>query len=134
MLNTMRIVSRAAVRWMAERQQHRTVRELERLDDRLLADIGLRRSEIESLIRHGAGHGGAQRRRELIARSSLAIMGAKRRVLAARPLTCPVLLALVLIGVLLSAVVAAGTHACPAEPIGLAWFVAGGPNHSWSGE
>jgi uncharacterized protein YjiS (DUF1127 family) len=39
--------------WVAERRQRRAIRELERLDDRALKDIGVRRCEIEFAVRNG---------------------------------------------------------------------------------
>ena len=46
--------SRQMVRdWAAERRQRRAIRELERLDDRALKDIGVRRCEIEFAVRNG---------------------------------------------------------------------------------
>ena len=39
--------------WAAERRQRRAIRELERLDDRALKDIGVRRCEIEFAVRNG---------------------------------------------------------------------------------
>jgi uncharacterized protein YjiS (DUF1127 family) len=39
--------------WAAERRRRRAIRELERLDDRALKDIGVRRCEIEFAVRNG---------------------------------------------------------------------------------
>ena len=39
--------------WAAKRRQRRAIRELERLDDRALKDIGVRRCEIEFAVRNG---------------------------------------------------------------------------------
>ena len=39
--------------WAAERRQRSAIRELERLDDRALKDIGVRRCEIEFAVRNG---------------------------------------------------------------------------------
>ena len=70
MLTGIRIGLNTAIRWIDERQQRRALRELRRLDDRLLANIGLSRGEVERVIRNdepSRRHGGP--RRELIARS-----------------------------------------------------------------
>ena len=39
--------------WAAERRRRSAIRELERLDDRALKDIGVRRCEIEFAVRNG---------------------------------------------------------------------------------
>ena len=39
--------------WAAERRRRSAIRELERLDDRALKDIGVRRCEIEFVLRNG---------------------------------------------------------------------------------
>ena len=39
--------------WTAERRRRRAIRELQRLDDRTLKDIGVRRCEIEFAVRNG---------------------------------------------------------------------------------
>ena len=44
---------RAARDWAAERRHRSAIRELERLDDRTLKDIGVRRCEIEFAVRNG---------------------------------------------------------------------------------
>jgi uncharacterized protein YjiS (DUF1127 family) len=45
---------RHGIAWIgSQRRLHRNVRELLALDDRLLRDIGLRRSEVEHAVRHG---------------------------------------------------------------------------------
>jgi len=44
---------RLAQAWAAEHRRRRDIRELQRLDDRTLQDIGVRRNEIESAVRHG---------------------------------------------------------------------------------
>src|SRR5262245_54207440 len=64
----MRTAMRAAAKWLrvlilrgrrfvrgvaAERRWRRAVRELQRLDDHALKDIGVRRTEIEFAVRHG---------------------------------------------------------------------------------
>lgn len=41
-------------RWCERRTQHRTISELQELDDRTLKDIGLRRSDIVSAVHNGA--------------------------------------------------------------------------------
>jgi uncharacterized protein YjiS (DUF1127 family) len=63
-----RIAVEAAAKWLrmlalqgkrrtrafaAERRRGRAIRELQQLDDRTLQDIGVRRNEIESAVRHG---------------------------------------------------------------------------------
>jgi uncharacterized protein YjiS (DUF1127 family) len=53
----LRFVGRGCVKLVrdlvAERRMQRNMRELEKLDDRMLADIGLHRGEIGSVVRHG---------------------------------------------------------------------------------
>ena len=64
----MRAAMRATTKWLrmlvlrsrqmarhlaAERRQRRAIRALERLDDRMLKDIGVRRCEIEFAVRNG---------------------------------------------------------------------------------
>jgi uncharacterized protein YjiS (DUF1127 family) len=44
---------RFAQAWATERRRRGAIRELQRLDDRTLQDIGVRRGEIESAVRHG---------------------------------------------------------------------------------
>lgn len=45
-------------RWLADRRRYRvTVRELEALDDDILADIGVVRGEIDSIARRVSTHG-----------------------------------------------------------------------------
>jgi len=44
---------RRAQAFAAERRRRRDIHELQRLDDRTLQDIGVRRGEIESAVRHG---------------------------------------------------------------------------------
>jgi uncharacterized protein YjiS (DUF1127 family) len=44
---------RRAQAFAAERRRRRAIRELQQLDDRTLQDIGVRRNEIESAVRHG---------------------------------------------------------------------------------
>src|SRR5262245_10458687 len=44
---------RQAQAFAAERRRRRAIRELQQLDDRTLQDIGVRRNEIESAVRHG---------------------------------------------------------------------------------
>jgi len=50
LLNLVRSAAYGVVRW---RRQRRNIGELQRLDDRLLADIGISRSEIEEGVRLG---------------------------------------------------------------------------------
>jgi uncharacterized protein YjiS (DUF1127 family) len=45
--------ARTARSWAAEHLRRRAIRALQQLDDRTLADIGVARSEIESVIRGG---------------------------------------------------------------------------------
>jgi uncharacterized protein YjiS (DUF1127 family) len=45
--------ARLARYWAAERLRRKAVRALDQLDDRTLADIGVRRCEIEFAVRHG---------------------------------------------------------------------------------
>jgi uncharacterized protein YjiS (DUF1127 family) len=45
--------TRLARHWAAERLRREAVRALDRLDDRTLADIGVRRCEINFAVRHG---------------------------------------------------------------------------------
>jgi uncharacterized protein YjiS (DUF1127 family) len=79
MLPSIRIGLSRTFAWIDEWQQRRALRELRRLDDRLLANIGLSRAEIEQAIRNDRpGHQGGETRRELIARSSQGIMTANR--------------------------------------------------------
>jgi hypothetical protein len=69
--------------WMAERQQRQTIRALQRLDRRMLADIGLDPREIETIARGDCLRGrGRVRRRAVIAKSSLGIMAAVPRTLS----------------------------------------------------
>jgi uncharacterized protein YjiS (DUF1127 family) len=45
-------------RWLDERRRYRaTVRELDALDDEILADVGVARGEIESVARRVVAHG-----------------------------------------------------------------------------
>jgi uncharacterized protein YjiS (DUF1127 family) len=102
MLTSFRIGLYRVFNWIDELQQRRALAELRRLDDRLLAEIGLSRREIEHMIRkEGSGHGAA--RRELIAKSSHGIMASEPRFLLSRPLRCRILAAVVLLSALLSA-------------------------------
>jgi uncharacterized protein YjiS (DUF1127 family) len=102
MLTGIRSALTTTFRWIDERQQRRALRELRRLDDRLLAGIGLSRSEIERAVRDDeVGRRRDATRRALIARSSHGIM-APEPVVARRSI-CPLLVVLVLLGALLSA-------------------------------
>lgn len=49
-LNAIKSVVVAIVRWQ---RQRRDILELQRMDDRLLADIGITRGEAETMVRHG---------------------------------------------------------------------------------
>jgi uncharacterized protein YjiS (DUF1127 family) len=49
-LDAIMSVARAIVRW--QRQRH-DILELQRMDDRLLADIGITRGEAENMVRNG---------------------------------------------------------------------------------
>ena len=49
-LNVIKSVARALVQWQ---RQRRDVMELQRMDDRLLADIGITRGEAENMVRNG---------------------------------------------------------------------------------
>jgi uncharacterized protein YjiS (DUF1127 family) len=85
-------VLRRGIDWMAERQQRRTIRELQRLDQRTLVDIGLDPEEIDYIARSlERGLRGRGRRRALIAKSSLGIMDARPRIATARATPCPLL-------------------------------------------
>jgi uncharacterized protein YjiS (DUF1127 family) len=91
MANWMHRVLRKGIDWLAERQQCRTIRELQRLDRRTLVDIGLDPAEVEYIARSLArGLRARGRRRALIAKSSVAIMTARPRVVAAAT-PCPLL-------------------------------------------
>ena len=48
--STLKSAARVIARW---RRQRRDIMELQRMDDRLLADIGITRGEAESMVRHG---------------------------------------------------------------------------------
>ena len=50
LLNLVRLAALGVIHWQ---QQRRNIGELQRLDDRLLADIGISRSEIEEGVRLG---------------------------------------------------------------------------------
>jgi hypothetical protein len=77
--------------WLAERQQRCTIRELQRLDQRTLVDIGLDPEEIDYVARSlERGLRGRGRRRALIAKSSVGIMTARPHELAAAA-PCPLL-------------------------------------------
>jgi uncharacterized protein YjiS (DUF1127 family) len=72
--------------WLAERQQRCTIRELQRLDQRTLIDIGLDPDEIEYIARSlDRGLRGRERRRAVIVKSSLGIMAAGSRVFGRTP-------------------------------------------------
>jgi uncharacterized protein YjiS (DUF1127 family) len=47
-------IAGAAARWRAARQRRNSVLRLRSLDDRMLADIGISRSEIASIVYGGA--------------------------------------------------------------------------------
>jgi uncharacterized protein YjiS (DUF1127 family) len=49
-LNAIRSVARVIAQW---NRQRRDIVELRRMDDRLLADIGITRGEAEHMVRHG---------------------------------------------------------------------------------
>ena len=49
-LDVIKTVARAIVQWQ---RQRRDIQELQRMDDRLLADIGITRGEAESMVRNG---------------------------------------------------------------------------------
>lgn len=49
-INTIRSVARAVLRW---HRQRRDILELQRMDDRLLADIGITRGEAEHMVCNG---------------------------------------------------------------------------------
>jgi hypothetical protein len=71
--------------WMAERQQRQTIRALQRLDPLTLVHLGLDPEEIDSIARSNGRDVWSRRRRALVAKSSLGIMAAAPRALAARP-------------------------------------------------
>ena len=48
-----RVFQSLAEKFARRRRFQRDIRELQRLDDRMLADIGMRRSEIERMVRRG---------------------------------------------------------------------------------
>ena len=50
-----RTVAAAVVRWDGAIQARRDVAAFSRLDDRTFRDLGMSRSEIQSIARHGAG-------------------------------------------------------------------------------
>jgi uncharacterized protein YjiS (DUF1127 family) len=108
----------AALDWMAERQQRQMIRELRRLDDRTLIDIGLDPAEIATIACSDRRLRG--RRRALIAKSSRGIMAAELRILAATPVRRSALALLAALSVVLSlSVVAAVAAETDAKPIRL---------------
>jgi uncharacterized protein YjiS (DUF1127 family) len=118
MLTCMHTMLGKLIDWMAERQQRCTMRELQRLDDRTLIDIGLDPGEIARIKRtDGLDVHSRGRRRALMAKSSWGIMAERQRRLALRPTQVRLLALLAVLGALLPLGIVAAASAQTDQPI-----------------